>query len=283
MSLLIEQSQKQDLSSLTDGQMSAIFYHNLFGYPLSQMELVKWSGGDKLIINTAGKRATCLNGYYFFEGSRQTLYKRLIKKNISASKTKIAIKALKVFSHIPTVKMVAITGSLAMENSKEDSDIDLMIVTKRGTLWLTRLVVILTLDVLRIPRRKPNEKDEKDRLCLNFWLDEDKMEWGREKNAYTAHEIAQIKPILNKDLVYEKFISANSWGKDYWPAAAKWNNKVRPDKCEKPGFAVVLMEKIARSLQSFYMRKKITREIISPSVAIFHPIDWSGLIVPLLK
>ena len=55
-----------------------------------------------------------------------------------------------------------------------------------------------------------------------MWLDESDMVWQRkDRNIYTAHEIAQIVPLINKDKTYEKFLSHNRWILDFWPNAVK--------------------------------------------------------------
>ena len=181
--------------------MFSVKYHNLFDYKLIKSDFPKWQYKDELIINNL----------------KLTIdKKRYQRKIISEKKLLIARKASKILSLILTVKMIGITGSLAMQNSTEDSDIDLMIVTKKGTLWLSRLLSYFVLCTMHYVLRRPNDRNQRDALCLNMWLDESDLIWKKsDRNIYTAHEIAQIVPLVNKDKTYEKFLYQNKWILDF--------------------------------------------------------------------
>jgi hypothetical protein len=173
--------------------------------------------------------------------------------------------------------MVGITGSLAMHNSDPKSDIDLMIITQKNTLWISRLIILIILIILKIPMRRARNREEKDKLCLNLWLDETALVWPTsERNIFTAHEITQVIPVVNKHQTHERFIESNSWIKDWWPKAVI----VQSAKCkvQRGGFLCAMcyalcttLEPLARKLQLWYMKSKITTEVVSPHCALFHP------------
>ena len=194
-----------------------MIYHDCFDCPLSFSEMIRWRSTDSANIKTDHEIAV-RNRYCFLKGRDGLIFKKMLRQRISDKKMEIAKNASKVLSFVPGVKMVAVTGSLAMENSDDESDIDLMIVTKAGSLWTTRLLSYFSLFAFRFSLRSPNDKNQKDKLCLNMWLDENDLVW-RERNIYTAHEIAQIVPLVDKMKTYERFISANSWIKRFWPNA----------------------------------------------------------------
>lgn len=266
-------------------ELVSIIYHDIFDYPLTVFELIKWNTGDKVKLSktqdvkVAGKR-----GYLFIKDREGLILKRFMRKRISARKMVLAKRAAKILSFIPTIKMVAVTGALAMENANEEADIDLMIITSKDTLWTTRLFTLLLLDILRIPRRKYGDRDQKDKLCLNIWLDENNLVW-RKRNIFIAHEIAQINPLINKEEAYEKFISKNKWIADYWPNAVKIHSYSRQTNI-RPSL-LTIFEPLARKFQLWYMKDKITREVVTPTRALFHPIDWGSLVTsklgPFLK
>jgi len=146
---------------------------------------------------------------------------RLLRQSFSAKKLMIAKKAARLLSHIPTIQLICVTGSLAMENCDESDDIDLMIVTSANSLWLTRLVVVFLLSIFfkrRKPPRNPSVAfgeggpNHPNALCLNLWLDTTALQIPKSlRSLRVAHELAQMKPILNKNQTYEKMLSANSW------------------------------------------------------------------------
>lgn len=265
-------------------EISSLYYHNLFDYPLNFQELVRWKLSKNISNKKQSQNVIYRDGYFFLEGKDGIIYKRLLRERISKKKVKIAIKASKVLSLIPWVLMVAVTGSLAMNNASDESDIDLMIITKNKRLWTTRLLSYLILKIFKIKTRRSKDLNQKDKLCLNIWLDESDLKWKKNKNIYTAHEIAQIKPIFNKLNTYEKFLYENRWILKYWP------NSVRITKVDKRteekkyklqplDFLVAFIEKIVYKLQYQYMKPKITSEVISPTKALFHPYDWGKFVL----
>lgn len=249
--------------------------------------MIKWRSTNLADIKIDMHEVVVRNGYCFLGGREGLIYKKSLRQRISAKKTEIAKRAAKILSLVPGIKMVAVTGSLAMENSDDESDIDLMIVTKTGRLWTTRLLSYLSLYAFRFSLRSPNDKNQKDKLCLNMWLDEHDLVW-RERNIYTSHEIAQILPLVNKDKTYEKFLYKNKWILEYWPNAVRINEEGRV-KSEKVfsssffAFTLRLVEKIAFWLQYRHMRSKISREVISPTRALFHPQDWGKVVMGRLS
>jgi predicted nucleotidyltransferase len=272
---------KQQINALSDKEIISLLYHDIFDYPLTFNELIKWRGSKK-IKNNPPITVSCKNDFYFLEGKEGIVLKRLLRRRISNKKLIIARKIGQMLRLIPTVKMVAVTGALAMENADENSDIDLLIVTKRKTLWLTRLITLFLFSLFRIPVRRYNDKNPKDKLCLNMWLDESNLAWKKkERNIYTAHEIAQIKPLLNKDKTYENLLSKNKWIKDYWPNAVRISKEIRSSKQNKSFLSV--FESIAFQLQYQYMKSKITREKITKTRALFHPNDWGKIVLQRLK
>lgn len=270
-------------TKLTSGEKISIYYHNIFDFPLNIHDLVKWRANDSLEytdINSFVQKS----GYFYLEGNEGLVYKRLLRERISAKKNALAKRAAKIISLVPTVKLVAVTGSLAMQNSSAESDIDLMIITENGTLWITRLITYGLLKVTGLGIRKPQDTNEKDRLCLNIWLDENNLSWKEsERNIYTAHEIAQIKPLVNKDKIYERFLWKNKWLLDYWPYSVKIK-KIKNN--QKSSFLKVLVspfEKFAYKFQLNHMNKRKTREVVTSGRALFHPQDWSKVVINRLS
>ena len=262
-------------------ELISIIYHDIFDYPLTIFELIKWNAGNKVkLLKNQDVRVVGKRGYLFIKDREGLILKRFMRKRISARKMAIAKRAAKILSFIPTTKMVAVTGALAMENANEEADIDLMIITSKGTLWTTRLFTLLLLGVLRIPKRKYGDRNQKNKLCLNIWLDESNLTWGK-RNIFTAHEIAQVKPLVNKEKTYEKFISKNKWIANYWPNAVKIQSYPRQTKF-RPSF-LAFFEPLTRKFQLWYMKDKITREVIAPTRALFHPVDWGDIVASKLK
>lgn len=284
--------------TLKDYNIASILYHDIFDYPLTESDLHRWKVGKGLALNINPK-IIFSRGYYFLKGKRKVLAQRQIRERVAKKKMKRARKAANLLSFVPMIRMIAITGSLAMRNASIDSDIDLMIITGKGFLWITRALSWFLLKIFGFKIRKPGLKKEKDMLCLNIWLDEGDLVWSK-RNIFTAHEIAQIIPLLDRDMTYEKFIKKNIWIKGFWPNVLPYGQielRVKTIKLREKmkgrkmlpfiiyGFRFLFqfIELAAYRLQKLYMGSKITNEIISPTRALFHPKDWSHDVLFKLK
>lgn len=277
---------------ISKSEKISILYHDVFNYPLTFAELIKWKVGKNILNIKEEVNVTTKKGYYYIEGREGLIYKRLLRKRISVKKMQIAQKSSSLLKFVPSIKMIAVTGSLAMENCSEDSDIDLLIITKKNSLWLTRILVYILLNASGQLLRKPRVKNERDALCLNMWLDESDLIWRRnDRNIYTAHEIAQIVPLINKDKTYEKFIFKNKWVLDYWPNSMRIqdtkilrykDNRIKNLVSSIQYLTSNQIEKLAYDLQRYYMKKKITRELVTPTRALFHPQDWGKIVIKRL-
>ena len=255
-------------------------YHDIFDYPLSDTELIRWCIGKKVSLKeTDNILFKHKSGHYYLDGKEGLVLKRLMHERVSKKKINLARKAAKLLGFLPTVRMVGLTGALAMENANEESDIDLMIITKENTLWITRLLSYLLIFTFGFKVRRFGQKDEKDKLCMNIWLDETRLGWKGKKNIYTAHEICQTIPLLDRG-VYGKFIAKNTWVKDYWPNAICFRDS---RDVESKRSLLSIFETIARKYQLAYMRNKKTREIVGKRVALFHPTDWSEIVLQRLQ
>jgi predicted nucleotidyltransferase len=264
-------------------ETASVIYHDIFDYPLNTKEIIKWGVGKKgLSLFKKTKEIINKDGYYFLKGKENILYKKTLRERASEGKIKIAEKNASVLAKLPGIKGVFVTGALSMNNAEEESDIDLMIFTKKNYLWTTRLFTYLLLKIINISVRKPKEENQKDKLCLNIWLDESALSWNKkDRNIYSAHEIAQVIPIVNKDNIYQTFLQKNSWILDYWPNSVRIEDV--KNKSENNGNRVSLFENLSFWLQYKYMNNKITEEKVSLHKAIFHPRNWSKIVLDRLN
>ena len=201
---------------------ASLKYHDIFNYPLTSDEIKKWQVGKEFTISNLQFPTNEKQNFHFINGRQNIIKTRIQNEKYSKKKLKIAKEAAKTISRIPTVLFVGITGSLAMMNAKKDSDIDLLIITKSEMLWISRLLVYCLLVIGDFSLRKPRVKNERDTLCLNMWLDETDLVWDKkDRNIYTAHEIAQVVPLVNKNKIYKRFLNINKWILNYWPNSVK--------------------------------------------------------------
>ena len=160
--------------------LRTLIYADLFDYPLTEKEIIKWSCGRRIKnselrikedLNQLIKNGIIekIDGYFFLKGRGKIVKERRIKEKYSEEKLEIARKTAKKLQNISGVKMVGVTGALAMKNCSLGDDIDLAIITTKDRLWLTRLMILFLSPFLGIKRRKPKETNVQDKICFNLF------------------------------------------------------------------------------------------------------------------
>jgi len=277
------------MGSSKESILKTLLYSDIFDYPLSKEEIWKFliskNKEDKQsflkYLNLRNNVIDCKNNFYFIKGRRDIIKKRQQKEKYSLEKIKFAKKIIQKINFIPTVYFIGISGALAMKNSDKDDDIDLFVVTARNSVWTTRLMLVIALNFLRVYRKR-NEENVSNKICLNMLVDDSALAFFKDRNdLYTAHEIAQIMPIVNKNKTYEKFVNSNIWIKDFLPNA--FSQKAVIPFISKTSFInkainyllrIPVIEFLARSIQFRYMKKRITKETVSNNFLAFHPFDY---------
>ncbi len=277
------------MGSSKESILKTLLYSDIFDYPLSKEEIWKFliskNKEDKQsflkYLNLKNDLFEYKNNFYFIKGRIEIIKKRKEKEKYSLEKIKFAKKIIQKISLIPTVYFIGISGALAMKNSDKDDDIDLFVVTARNSVWTTRLMIVIVLIFLRVYRKR-NGENISNKICLNMLVDDSTLSLSRDRNdLYTAHEIAQILPIFNKNKTYEKLINSNIWIKDFLPNA--FSQKPTIPFMSKISFInkvincllrIPVIEFLTRSIQFRYMKKHITKETISNNFLAFHPFDY---------
>lgn len=258
-----------------------ITYSDIFDYPLTFREVLKFLISDtKVAVEVVRGNLEILadNGriytdgeFYFLKGRQNIVEIRKKRREWSKKKLMIARKAADKLQRLPWVKTITITGSLAMENCDNDDDIDLMVITAANRLWLTRLILYTMAPILRIKRRRPKEKEIKDKICFNLFLEENSLQIQPEI-LFFAHEICQAIPIFDRDNVYKRFLWENRWVTKFMPNAIKTTKPQSLITDHNKGLFSCL-ESLAFKLQYSYMKPKISIEKISFHQAFFHPVN----------
>lgn len=193
------------------------------------------------------------------------------KQRISEEKMKKTAHYIRILAFFPQVKLIGLSGSVAMMNAELKDDVDLFIITAEHNLWTGRCIAVLLAQFLGL-RRKRGEKKAPGKICLNLLFDEVDLEVPEfKKNEYVAHEILQMKPLINKDCIYERFLDANRWILEMFPNAEKTNSKV---KFKSKKFLGNIFERLLKEIQLFLIRKHQTTEIVTDTQLWFFPDDF---------
>jgi len=198
------------------------------------------------------------------------------KNNILKEKIKKAEKlAGKISKNFKDILFLGITGSVAAEYPKKNNDIDLIVITKINRLWLTRLKLRFFILMNKIPHRKFGKREKADEFCFNLWLDEKSLNLGKERrNLKNAVDLILMKPLINKNKTYEKFILANDWAKKYVATGYSLKKPSPPmnrgTSLDKEALLERIINWVVFWLQFLYMKKKIKNEKVGLHEAFFH-------------
>ncbi len=298
--------------------LKTLIYADLFDYPLKAWEIHKWLIGKKATLRQVEKALMKLDhesriknqgGFYFLKKKEGLVLKRKHRRKKSQEyfqKAKLISMFLKI---IPWIKLVGISGGLAMENVSKIDDIDLFIVISKNKLWLSRMLILGILEILRQRRRVGDGlRQAAGKICCNVILEEDCLR--QRQDLYTAHEVLQMKVLWQKDGIYEKYLEENDWAFKFLPnwissvqesARQRAKNRSRNQvarlglanrqptaRLAAPHFLTAVdfasfLENIAKKFQLRIMKKPKGLERIEEGALYFHPQDYRENILMKFK
>lgn len=279
------------MTSASQAVLHTLTYSDHFNFPLTDSELYSRLIYLKLSPPVFTRLLTSLltsgqvvqtGPYYHLPGRSQLVSLRTKRERVARAKLTLARRYTSTLSRFPGVLAIFATGSLAVNNSTPGDDLDFMIITKTSSLWTTRLLITL-FTTLALLRRTPGSTHNSGKLCLNLYLDTSGLTLpAPRQNLYTAYELVQARPLHDPLHLHSHLLTANSWLTAYLP-----NFPLPPSPpsslTSHPSSIGNLLEKLAYSLQYQYMKKKISREYISPHAAFFHPRDPGAAVLNKLK
>jgi len=267
---------------------------------------------QKLIVNCKLKIENC-DRYTVGEYSKNIsdIKYQISKKKLRNLRFRLYIKLVSLF---PQIKLVGLSGSISMMNAGEEDDIDLFIITAKNRLFSSRFIALVLAQIFGLRRSRDSETQflsqrgplhpesekiafssshrHKDKVCLNLFFDESHLRVPKFKQTlFVGHEVLQMKPIVVKDNVYEKFLKANKWVFRLFPNARlvfSMKYLVSSIKNKEKEFSILntryyildtisdKIEKLLKKLQLTSINRHRTKEIITSTQLWFHPNDYNS-------
>jgi hypothetical protein len=198
-------------TSIGQAIVDALAYSDVFDYPLTSGQiwryLVRTPASQEQVEQALASdpwlsdRIESNGELYCLAGRSATFAVRAARADDSAWLWRRARVLARVVAVLPFARMVAIIGSLTMDNARSRSDdIDLFIVTAPGRVWLTRAFVIVLVRLARLAKID---------LCPNYILSERKLRMASQ-DLFTARELAQMRP-LHGQRAFGDLLAANDW------------------------------------------------------------------------
>jgi hypothetical protein len=258
--------------------LQTVAYADVFDYPLTADEVQRYLIGMaanrasvRSILKSSQGLGTQLaqSGRYFALPGRESIVEIRRERAATASAYwRGAVHYGQQIGGLPFVRMVAVTGALAMDNMA-DADIDFFVVTEPGRLWLCRALVVGLVKVAAIRGVE---------LCPNYFLSERALALT-ECNLFTAHEMAQMVPLCGL-ATYQQLRELNRWTDRYLPNASGPPHRVAAvDKPPRRARTVVertLRTSLGGPLERWEMgrkMRKLRRRGNGHAEAAFGP-DW---------
>jgi hypothetical protein len=244
--------------------LKTILYSDLFDYALTPDEIARYlveveATADEVRAHLAesawlNNRVRQIDGYVTARGREALVQRRLERTRSSVRLWRRAQRFVRVLSWLPFVRMVAVTGALAVSNSAAGDDIDVLIVTAPHRVWLARALAVALVYAGHLLG---------DTLCPNYVISENALALSNH-SLFVAHEFAQMVPMYGRD-VYDRMRAANTWIEAMLP------NMVCPVSAEierQPGLIVrtlkraleaLLSGRLGDRLESWEMERKLRK------------------------
>ncbi len=129
-----------------------------------------------------------------------------------------ARQAVRLVAWVPFLEAVFVCNSVGSETARPESDIDWLVVTRPGRIWLVRAVLN---SILRVAGLRTYGNHEAGRICLSFFIDHDHLDLAPlralPEDIHFAYWLHQMVSVYGHVSWYPRFVEANSWIKQYVP------------------------------------------------------------------
>ncbi len=320
-----------DKSYLERVVFNTVRYFDIFEMPVTAVQIwrvlivsgggsgVRWRGSHIFSLreirevlensNWLRERLSYQWGYWGMKNSMGTkesdkkkwVSNRLRRHAIAQQKWKIVRRAVWWMGWAPFVKMIGVTGSLSLDNTRPESDLDLLVIVKSGRIWTARILLLMTVQLLGC-RRKYWDQEAPDKICLNHFITDDNLVMAKEiRTLYTAVLYTRLRPVVGLDVYQDWWEENGYWIRRFlmmpsgqniesrWlvrtPTVFKWIKKVLEGVFSEPVGEV--MERGARSWQEKMIERHSRggrpgqpgRIFVSDTELAFHPDSKERLVL----
>ncbi len=276
-------------------------WFSLFETPVTVFELWKWMQepdraysleethaaleGEWLrdrLVEVDGVWTTRLSGVSATASERRTRFLDATRK------FKKLRRAMRYVRLVPGVVAVAAGNTLAWWNTRPDSDIDLLVVTRSGVVWLARLLVVMPFALLG---KRPGATSI-DPFCFSFFATTGSLDFSSLRleggDPYLAYWVRSLVPVMDRGGVFDRILAENEWTREaLMNVETARRSPLTPPPNEKgkrngggPSFVATILERLAKTIQLRRFPPKIralmnvdTRVVVSDRMLKFHEND----------
>lgn len=192
--------------------LRTVLYADVFNFPMTPAEIhhflihdtaVDLAAVHRILSDSAWLRQhlEVIDQYVVYAGRSHLIALRDQREQATQHLWPHALRWGRCLAALPFVRMVAITGALAVRNAADSNDdLDYILVTAPRRVWLARAFAILVVRVGRLSGVN---------ICPNYVLAESALAQTR-RDIFLAHEVAQMIPLYGQP-VYDRFRVENDW------------------------------------------------------------------------
>jgi len=232
--------EKLDLTQdVSKAIVRTLCWFSLFSYPLTAFEIWKWLCRPlkpytleevyRVLAEDPWLREKIQSqdGYFSLAEAplREWIPLRQERFLDAARKYRKLRNAVRLFSLLPMVRGVAASNTLAWWHTRPQSDIDLFVIVRPGTVWTARFFMVLPFLLLR---RRPQmagdhiRRIKLDPFCFSFFVTDRALDLSKvalPKDIYLAYWVRSLQPILDRKGIFQTFQEANHWVSRWLPHA----------------------------------------------------------------
>jgi len=195
--------------------LCTLLYYHIFRFPLKADEILRFSRTamadtaevDRRLERLVERHMIGQQSPYYFVGDPADVDSRIGAEARALAITPQALRRSRLIARFPFVRAVAITGTLSKGVMKSHDDLDFMVFTEPGRLWLARFVLMVFKKVFLLNSHRT--------FCINYLLSTSSLAIP-DHDLFTATEIAWMRPSSNGP-VYDRFIDHNRWVESFFP------------------------------------------------------------------
>lgn len=214
--------------------LSTVAYFDLFSYPLTNFELWKWLYlpddvppptlvDVRNLLTTSAylqQRLATKQGFFFLHGRGGLVALRKQRYLLAEQKYRRVHRALRVFRFLPFIRAIAVCNSLAYNNVRPESDLDLLIICRAGRMWTARL---FTAGTAKLFGWRPSAAHTRDTICLSFYLSDHALSLesllAGKDDRYLHYWIDQLVTVYGDQRLVEQLRNVNLWHRRRLPNA----------------------------------------------------------------
>lgn len=219
------------VSSLEQSILRTLAYASVTKYPLTLVQLYNWLWHPPIGVDFSAycaeverlvdaQKIVRVHHRYMLPGDESLVEEHAVHYLESWSKLRRARRFVRLLSYAPFVRGFTIVNTLALDNTRKDSDIDIAVIVHSGRLWTARFFTIAPLKLLRV---RPRKDATRDTICISFFVSDHDMCLESSANGpddvFWRYRVSVYRPVweLRGSGTWQKFYEANAWLKKDLP------------------------------------------------------------------